>query len=250
MAYRLFLDREPDNPEVIAHHLQHSASTTELRHVFLSSAEYRTRNPGAFALDQGEVLRNWVVGGEAGAHFIRRLESGFTARYLAGEKILDIGFRGYGGSETAILPHAIGVDLDYPGYDGVTLPFPEGSIDSVFSSHMLEHAVDAVAVIQDWYRVLKVGGFIVCIVPHQFLYEKRRSLPSRWNADHKRFYTPAALLAGFETALAPNTYRVRHLADNDAGYSYAVSPQQHAHGGYEIELVIEKLEKPAWDLDP
>jgi len=98
--------------------------------------------------------------------------------------------------------------------------------------------------------VLKIGGFIVCIVPHQLLYEKKSRPPSRWNADHKRFYTPASLLAEFEAALAPNSYRVRHLADNDRGYTYDIGADRHSGGGYEIELVVEKIRKPDWQIDP
>jgi 2-polyprenyl-3-methyl-5-hydroxy-6-metoxy-1,4-benzoquinol methylase len=199
----------------------------------------------------GEIVpHDWPVSGEAARDFVTRLENGFFARYLAGEKILDIGFRGYQEASVPILPRAIGVDLGYPGYDGITLPFSDGSIDAVFSSHMLEHAADYQAVIRDWYRVLKIGGFIVCIVPHQFLYEKKWTLPSRWNGDHKRFYTPGSLLDEFEAALAPNTYRVRHLVDNDKGYTYDIGPDRHCGGACEIELVIEKIRKPAWDPDP
>lgn len=194
------------------------------------------------------VPRDWPVGGEAARDFVRRLENGFFARYLAGEKVLDIGFRGYDGS-APILPHAIGIDLDYPGYDGVVLPFPDNSVDAVFSSHMLQHAGEWQAVIRDWHRVLKIGGFIVCIVPHQFLYEKKWTLPSRWNRDHKRFYTPGSLLREFEAALAPNSYRIRHLVDNDSGYTCDIPADRHAGGACEIELVVEKIRQPAWELD-
>jgi hypothetical protein len=106
---------------------------------------------------------------------------------------------------------------------------------------MLEHAPEPLPVIGDWHRALKVGGFIAAVVPHQFLYEKRRDLPSNWNPDHKRFYTPARLLAEFEQALQPNSYRARHLADKDDGYNYALDPGVHADGCYEIELVVALL---------
>jgi SAM-dependent methyltransferase len=140
------------------------------------------------------------------------------------------------------------VDLDYPAYDGKRLPFPDESIDTVYSSHMLEHAADFRTTICDWHRVVRSGGYIVCVVPHQFLYEKRRSLPSSWNADHKRFYTPASLLHEVEASLRPNTYRVRHLRDNDEGFTYDIGPEAHSGGGYEIELVVQKITPPGWDL--
>jgi hypothetical protein len=84
--------------------------------------------------------------------------------------------------------------------------------------------------------------------PHQFLYEKKHTLPSLWNADHQRFYTPASLLREFEEALEPNSYRIRHLRDCDEGYTYELGPESHAGGGYEIELVVEKIQKPQWSL--
>lgn len=196
-----------------------------------------------------DVPEDWPVTGETSASFVAKLRGGFYAKYMAGDVILDVGYHGGFDNATPVFPHAIGVDTDYPGYDGSRLPFEDGSVDAVHSSHMLEHVVDYVATIRDWYRVLRVGGFIVCAVPHQFLYEKRRNLPSRWNPDHKRFYTPARLLSEFEEALEPNSYRVRHLADGDDNYSYGVGPEQHGGGRYEIELVIEKLDKPSWTLE-
>jgi SAM-dependent methyltransferase len=167
---------------------------------------------------------------------------------MSGPVILDIGYKGGNENAVPVLPHAIGVDLDYPGYDGVRLPFADGSVDTVFGSHVLEHVGDARLALRDWFRVLRTGGFIVCVVPHQFLYERKQDLPSNWSAAHLRFYTPGTLLRDVEDALAPNSYRVRHLADNDSGYIYESGPNLHPIGCYEIELVIEKIKPPPWDL--
>jgi len=185
---------------------------------------------------------------EVGKSLRQKRRSGFCKAYLSGHRILDIGVRGVANRSTSLIPNAIGIDLDYPGYDGVHLPFGDATVDAVFSSHMLEHAADPLAVIRDWHRVIKVGGFIVCVVPHQFLYERRREPPSPIAADHKRFYTPGRLLDEFEAALEPNSYRVRHLADNDAGYDYGVPLDAHPLGCYEIELVVEKITPPAWRI--
>jgi SAM-dependent methyltransferase len=195
-----------------------------------------------------EVPEDWPVTGEASRTFNEKLRNGFFSTYMAGEVTIDVGYRGAFDDAVPILPHALGVDLDYPGYDGKKLPFPDESVDTVYSSHMLEHVTDFRATIWDWHRVVTPGGFIVCVVPHQFLYEKKRQLPSLWNADHKRFYTPASLLREFETSLQPNTYRVRHLRDNDEGYTYGIGPEAHSGGGYEIELVVQKITPPKWDL--
>ena len=188
------------------------------------------------------------VGEESSKSFKRRQVELFFDEYMSGVG-LDIGFSGYIEGAEAILPSAIGVDIGYPGYDGRTLPFPDASQDYVYSSHCLEHISDYVNAIQDWYRVTKIGGHIVTVVPHQFLYEKKANLPSRWNGDHKRFYTPASLLSEFEKTLQPNSYRVRFLEDGGTGFDYNLEPDVHSCGEYEITLVIEKIEKPNWELE-
>ncbi len=188
------------------------------------------------------------VGEEARKSHAARIRSGFIARYLSGGAILDIGYRGYRDDVVPIVPAATGVELDYPGYDGTTLPFADESQDAVFASHCLEHIEDFQNAFRDWFRVLRIGGFLVIMVPHQFLYEKQTGLPSRYNADHKRLYTPASLMAEIEMSLRPNSYRLRHLADNDTHFDYAIPPERHSGGCYEIELVIEKIRPPAWHL--
>jgi ubiquinone/menaquinone biosynthesis C-methylase UbiE len=161
---------------------------------------------------------------------------------------LDVGYSGGVEGAVPILPGAVGVGLGYPGYDGKTLPFPDNSQDYIFTSHVLEHIPDYKHTIRDWHRVVKSGGCIVIIVPHQFLYEKRARLPSVWNQDHQRFYTPASLLKEIEESLSPNSYRIVHLRDNDDGFIYDISPENHSSGCYEIECVVRKIDEPAWHL--
>ncbi len=70
--------------------------------------------------------------------------------------------------------------MDYPGYDGLRLPFPNDSQDAVYSSHCLEHIPNSNAALAEWYRVLRLGGYIVLAVPHQWLYERKATVPSRF----------------------------------------------------------------------
>lgn len=189
------------------------------------------------------------VGSESRKTYRSKIESGFFDRYLSGSAILEIGYKGYSDGSVPIVPQAIGIDLDYPGYDGATLPFADESQDAVYTSHCLEHISDYKRAIREWFRVLKPGGYLVIIVPHQFLFERRPRLPSLANADHKRFYTPASLLGEIEEVLEANSYRVRHLVDNDFGFDYSVPPwQQSVVGCYEIELVLEKIRPPGWTI--
>jgi SAM-dependent methyltransferase len=193
--------------------------------------------------------RDRPVGVEARKTYAAKLDNGFIDKYLSGLAILDIGYKGYENNVVPIVPQAIGIDVDYPGYDGHRLPFPDKSQDAVFSSHCLEHIDDAPAAIGEWFRVLKINGFLVLSVPHQHLYERKSGPPSIWNPDHRRFYTPASLLIELEKALEPNTYRIRHLVDNDTDYNYSIPPDQHPSGCYEIELVIQRIKQPEWHLD-
>lgn len=198
------------------------------------------------------------VGDTSSRTYDEKIKSGFWARYITGPRVLDIGCKGNDATGKPldesvgglpIIEGAIGVDLDYPGYDGATLPFPSESQDAVYSSHSLEHIHDFLKAIQEWHRVVKVGGHIIVAVPHAHLYERRRRPPSRWNLGHVRMYTAASLLAEFEAALPPNSYRVRHLQEDDRGYRYDDPPDRHGIGGYEIEMVVEKIKEPAWKVE-
>jgi len=257
--YKSILNREPDADglETYVRDIMAGRSEGSLIRSFLSSNEYVEKQldqcRAVLLAREGKIGSKFAIDyeppGEAGRCYRQRVESGFLDKYCSGSLVLDVGFSGYDNplGKTA-LPGAIGIDLGYPGYDGLHLPFADGSVDTIISSHCLEHILYDHAAIRDWYRVLKVGGFIVCFVPHQALYEKKRFLPSRWNEDHKRMYTPASLLASFEASLEVNTYRVRHLADNDYGFNYALGPDIHSDGAYEIELVIEKIVPPHWSI--
>lgn len=189
------------------------------------------------------------VGLESQKSYKAKIEEGFFDRFLSGEAILDIGFAGHEGDGQPIVPQAIGIDKDYPGYDGITLPFADESQDAVYSSHCFEHIEDYAAALREWHRVLKPGGYMIIAVPHQHLFEKRLSPPSAWNLDHKRFYTAGSLLAEVESSLPANSFRVRHLCDNDDGYDYSIPPLDPAVGCFEIELVLEKIAQPHWESE-
>lgn len=195
-----------------------------------------------------EMLIERKVGEESSRTYKHKIESGFFDRYMSGNG-LDIGYKGYIGGIDPILPDAIGVDLDYPGYDGRTLPFGDNSLDYVYSSHTLEHIEDYKNAIQDWYRVVKLGGHIIISVPSAYTYEKKYTLPSRWNRDHKRFYGPAHLIAEVVEALKPNSYRIMSYEEHYPPTLADLSvPEKHSNGPYEYELVIKKVEMPEWEI--
>lgn len=176
-------------------------------------------------------------------------------KYLHGPG-LDIGPVGIGttANET-ITPYAIGVDLDYPGYDGTHLPFEDSSQQFVFASHIMEHIpqADLDAAFLDWFRVLRVGGVLFIELPHQHLAEKKKTLPSQfYHPHHHTFWTPGTFVSFVERLLEPNSYRIRHLKDCDEEYDYSVGPndpQNYYIDRIAFECIIEKLPKPKWGLN-
>lgn len=63
------------------------------------------------------------------------------------------------------------------------LPFPDNSVDVVWSQHMMEHLTndEAKELFRDIYRVLKVGGITIHTMPHA-------SDPTSCYFDHESFW--------------------------------------------------------------
>lgn len=127
----------------------------------------------------------------------RRLASpNFMQRYLAGEG-LDIGGKPdplglY--AELFPLIHSVRTwdleDGDAQYLHGVE----DENYDFVHSSHCLEHLKDPHEGLQNWFRVLRPGGYLVVTVPDEDLYEQGQ-FPSTFNRDHKwtfSIYKPAS----------------------------------------------------------
>jgi len=110
--------------------------------------------------------KNRPVGIESIKSYAQKVDNGFLEKYLSGKNILEIGYQGYNANRKVvpIVENATGIDTDYPGYDGIHLPFADESQDAVYSSHVLEHIPDWGAALQDWFRVLKIGGYMVNFV--------------------------------------------------------------------------------------
>jgi SAM-dependent methyltransferase len=193
-----------------------------------------------------EILKR-NVGIECRATHKEFWENRFYDKYMQGRGI-DVGAVGSDNTTVAILPGAQIIDLGTPGYDGITLPLTDESQDYVFSSHMWEHVKERDLILKEWFRVTKIGGYVIIFLPHQFLYEKKKELPSKWNGDHRKFFTPGIAMREIENIIEPNTYRLRFMRDNDDGFDYSRGPTVHSHGRYQIEIVLQKIKKPNWEL--
>lgn len=64
----------------------------------------------------------------------------------------------------------------------------DATFDFVHSSHCLEHLNDPMRGLENWFRILKPGGYLIVTVPDEDLYEQG-VFPSSFNSDHKWTFT-------------------------------------------------------------
>jgi SAM-dependent methyltransferase len=117
----------------------------------------------------------------------------FTSRYFVGEGI-DIGCgpdplgnqRLWGA--WPLMHECDGWDLELGDGDAQLMEGEEDeTYDFVYSSHTLEHVVDPVETLRNWWRILKPGGHLVIAVPDEDMYEQG-VWPPTFNTDHKHTY--------------------------------------------------------------
>lgn len=77
---------------------------------------------------------------------------------------------------------AMAADLIVPTCEKLDL-FADGSMDFVYSSHLLEHIADYKSALREWLRVIKVGGYLVLYLPDEDEYPKAGEMYA--NPDHK-----------------------------------------------------------------
>jgi predicted SAM-dependent methyltransferase len=106
-------------------------------------------------------------------------------------RVLDLGC-----GPTPAYPHFIGVD-NYKDTElfGIQMRpaiaadctklsmFADGGVDAVFSSHLLEHVEDHVQALTEWWRVIRVGGYLILYLPHKDHYPNIGQEGA--NPDHK-----------------------------------------------------------------
>ena len=169
----------------------------------------------------------------------RREREGFFEKYCQGYG-LDVG---YGGDP--IVSNVRGWDFEH-GDAQLLKGLDDASFDFVYSSHLLEHLPDCELAITNWWRVLKPGGYLLLYLPHRDLYEKKTTLPSRFNLDHAHFFLP-------DRDETPDTIGIRPLLEKtltnmeiiyihvcDEGYNNP-GDELPSEGEFSIEAVVKKL---------
>ena len=135
------------------------------------------------------------------------------------------------------------LDPDHPSDGMRTLPPKQHYI---LLRGVLQLIPDYRGTIQSAFERLRVGGWLVITVPHQFLAERKFRLPSRYGTRALRIYTPATLIREIEEALDPTEYRLRLLCDDDTGYDYSVDIHEHARGNQRIVVAVQRIKRPSW----
>lgn len=98
---------------------------------------------------------------------------------------------------------------DYYGH-ACALPFHDHTLDYVLASHVLEHVANPVAALAEWYRVVRPGGIIYCVVPNRLA-----------TFDRGRPLTPIEhLLADFQAGTT--ACDATHIAEFAAGIDWTL----------------------------
>lgn len=140
-----------------------------------------------------------------------------TTPYLTGNGV-DLGCGG-----EPVVPWAIAYDLpreEYSRYhsgldpsrciqfggDARFLPFKDGVLDFVYSSHLLEDFFEWEPILREWIRVLKPGGKLVILVPDKHLWNEaiRRGQPPNCAHTHE---SRVGELSEYTTRLGVNPIR-------------------------------------------
>lgn len=104
-----------------------------------------------------------------------------------------------------VVPYAVQIDMNPNvrpfvhcfGDASKNLPFRDGVLDYVYSSHLLEDFKVWEPILTEWLRVLKTGGYLVIMVPD---HERFRAAVARGqpdNLDHKHESRPGELTEYF-----------------------------------------------------
>ncbi len=148
----------------------------------------------------------------------------------------------------ALLPYSASVEINSrdAGECQVAVRGLSGELRAIFIRNALQFLTETRQFLGLCFSKLCVGGMMIVVVPHQFLYERKLRLPSRRNPLHRRFYTSNTLLADIEEAIDPCECRVRFVGENDSGYNYRVGLSGDPGGGQDIVVALERIPLPAW----
>ncbi len=122
--------------------------------------------------------------------------------------------------------------------------FATGSMENVFSSHLLEHIVDWQGALREWWRLVKPGGHLILYLPHRDLYP-RIGQPGA-NTDHKHDFDPEQIVDFCALAFPDWTLLQNQTRGEGNEYSFLQVWRKEAEGQGQRRAYLEpKPEKTA-----
>lgn len=148
-----------------------------------------------------------------------------------------------GCGEEKIKRDAIGIDgPDIEGADlGADLSkglpiFRDRSFDFVFSSHCLEDMEDTKGILSEWWRVIKVGGYLVLYLPHKALYPNIGG--GIGNPHHKHDFIPGDIIKVMNEIHASYELMHHETRDQKDEYSFDIVFRKLATDGIKNPIQI------------
>lgn len=154
-------------------------------------------------------------------------EPDFENKYLRG-RVIDIG-----SGTDPIVSHAEPFDIVDGDAQEIASLRPHGAYDAVCSSHCLEHMRDVPKALNQWWQLVREGGYMILVVPDEDLYEQG-GWPSLFNTDHK-----ATFRIGSHSSWSPTSYNIVELVSRLDGAEILTCTRQDQ--GYDRSLQRFKL---------
>lgn len=121
-------------------------------------------------------------------------------------EVLNLAAKQYNPSQTQLIQH----NLDKSGLlADKTYPV----VDAIVSFETLEHLINPTSVLEQFFQILPLGGFLICSVPN-VLYEPRDAAGLPTNASHKQFFNYQSLSHLLEQNGFKINYRVGQAWSN------------------------------------
>ena len=120
--------------------------------------------------------------------------------------------------------------------------FASGSHDLVFSSHTLEHIEDYKGALREWWRLVKVGGYLALYLPHRDYYPRceKKDEWKEWYAENGETYKDAS--AAVEAFIAPRvTAGAKTVGEIYAGTPFANQDHKHDFAPQDIINSIKEI---------
>jgi len=168
----------------------------------------------------------WIEGRQqtimqtSGSH-LWRSEVIAIKEWVKGLNFLDLGC-----SNKKKLASAIGVDLDRNGgkcpelvLDASNeLPFKEKTLDGIIASHCLEHIVNPIQALNEWIKLVKVGGRIILVIPDVNFTPKMNT--EGCDPTHKHDWVVETFRKEILDNLDKNVFKILHHAQIGNNWSF------------------------------